>query len=169
MNKLSESRLAQMATARGVPPGFVPKPDKPKRFKNNNEESRMQKALVSWWSTACKRYAIAEELLFAIPNGMAFGGKEVWEVKRSNIRGKNAKEEGLRPGIPDLMLAVPKEFFDGGHLLYFHALFLEMKTATGVTSPLQRLIHSLLETRGYKVVICRSTAEAQKAIEEYLK
>lgn len=139
------------------------------RLKNNNEESRSQKTLIRWWSSACKRYDIPEQLLFAIPNGMAFGGKEDWQRKTSAIRAKNAKLEGLRPGWPDLMLAVPMEFFDGGHLFYMHSLFIEMKVAKGVVKPEQTLIHSLLIARGFKVVVCRSTEEAIEQIEEYLK
>lgn len=142
---------------------------KMKRLKNNNEESRSQKALITWWKSACNKYAIPEELLFAIPNGMAFGGKAEWQVKTSIIRGKNAKLEGLRPGICDLMLATPK--YRGvarKDELWDHGLFIEMKTAAGVVSPEQKLIHSFLTARGYKVVVCRSTEEAIKEIETYL-
>lgn len=150
-----------------VPPG------KKKRFKNNNEESRSQKMLIKWWSHRCKDYDIPEQLLFAIPNGMAFGGKAEWQVRTSIIRGRNAKLEGLRPGFCDLMLAVPVTQVLSTKMIpssieTFHGLFLEMKTAKGVVPPEQTLIHSLLSARGYKVVVVRSTESAINEIEDYL-
>lgn len=147
-------------------------PVKPKRLKNNNEESRSQKALIKWWAWRCKDYDIPEQLLFSIPNGMAFGGKAEWQVKTSIIRGKNAKLEGLRPGVPDLMLCVSRTWKPHKTLctpaVDYHALFLEMKTATGPVSVDQVLMHKFLAARGFKVVICRSTEAAIREIESYL-
>lgn len=152
---------------------IVVPPNKAKRLKNNNEESRSQKALIKWWAWKCKDYDIPEQLLFAIPNGMAFGGKEEWQRKTSAIRAKNAKLEGLRPGLCDLMLAVPHNALS--HMLGrapcyvdYHGLFLEMKTTKGVVSPEQTQIHTFLRARGYAVAVCRSTEEAIKAITDYL-
>lgn len=143
------------------------------RLKNNNEESRSQKALIKWWAHRCKDFDIPEQLLFAIPNGMAFGGKEEWQVKTSIIRGKNAKEEGLRPGCPDVMLAVPQDIVNVDYdrvpvCTQYHGLFIEMKTAKGVVKADQTLFHGLLEGRGYCVKVCRSTEEAILEIENYL-
>lgn len=152
---------------------IVVPPAKKKRLKNNNEESRSQKLLIKWWSTACKDYDIPEQLLFSIPNGMAFGGKAEWQVRTSIIRGKNAKLEGLRPGLCDLMLAAPVTQVLSAKMVptsirSFHGLFIEMKTAKGVVEPEQTLIHSFLRARGYYVVVCRSAEEAIKEIKNYL-
>ncbi len=150
-------------------------PAKPKtRLKNNNEESRSQKMLIKWWSHRCKDFDIPEQLLFSIPNGMAFGGKAEWQVKTSIIRGKNAKLEGLRPGVPDLMLAVPsgqQGVFSGKNdvpIFKYAGMFIEMKTATGVEGMDQFYMRGYLLSRGYHCVLCRSTDEAIKAIESYL-
>ena len=142
------------------------------RLKNNNEESRSQKALIKWWSTACKRFDIPEQLLFSIPNGMAFGGEADWQVKTSIIRGKNAKLEGLRPGVPDLFLAVGRAWrpskTECTQARDEHGLFIEIKKPIGVLSDEQKFIIPLLHSQSYRVLVCRSTEEAIKAIEEYL-
>lgn len=177
MRPLSEKNYAELSeqlAATGTVDMSKLTPLKSVRAKNNNEESRSQKALIAWWAKNCKRFDIPEQLLFSIPNGMAFGGKAEWQVKTSIIRGKNAKLEGLRPGVPDLMLAVPSGMagvFSGKSDVTVHkyaGLFVEMKTATGSVSTDQFMIHGYLLFVGYKVVICRSTEEAIREIESYL-
>ncbi len=110
----------------------------------------MQSALIAWWACACKTFGVPEPLLFAVPNA-GF---------RSPVAGAIMKREGLRKGIPDLMLAVSRH---GAHGLY-----VEMKTATGVLSHEQKtIIHALL-SEGYEVRVCRSTNEAMAVISRYL-
>lgn len=72
-------------------------------------EHNEQVALMKWWSLACNRYCIAESLLFAIPNG---GNRDV-------VTGALMKAEGVRAGVPDLFLSVPRGAY--------HGLFIEMK------------------------------------------
>lgn len=150
---------------------FVMPPPKPRK-KRTYEESDNQVAVFQWWATHCKSFGVAECLMFAIPNGSALGtGKEDWQVTQRVIRGKRAKREGSRPGIPDIMVAVPKRPSPATHgatTKHYSGLFVEMKTAKGVVSDEQEEAMGYLTARGYKCVICRSADEAIKVIKEYL-
>ena len=114
-------------------------------------EHAEQCALVSWWSYVCRNAGVPERLLFAIPNGGA----------RSAVTGATLKAEGVRPGIPDLFLAVPSKGYNG--------LFVEMKKKRcGRISPCQMQAKSELERFGYCVKVCRGFEEAKKEISRYL-
>src|SRR5690348_11492060 len=147
-------------------------PAAPKR-KRTYEESENQIRLFEWWALACKQYKIAECLMFAIPNGSALGnGREEWQVKQRIIRGKRAKREGSRPGIPDIMLAVPHRPSPRTHgetTPHYSGMFVEMKTAKGVVSDEQEQVIGYLIARGYKCVVARSFDEARREIEDYLR
>lgn len=112
-----------------------------------------QKALIKWWAIYSKRKGIPEVLLFAIPNG----------GKRSVQTAMILRSEGVRPGIPDLFLAVET---------YNHAgLFIEMKKQKGgvVSDIQQETIETIKEKTGYCVVVCKGFNEARQAIERYLE
>lgn len=139
------------------------------RKKRTYEESDNQVALFQWWATHCRSFGVAECLMFAIPNGSALGtGKEDWQVKERVIRGKRAKREGSRPGIPDIMLAAPSARPQSWQPKNHHGLFIEMKTANGKVSSEQEEAMGYLTARGYKCVVCRSCEEAITAIKSYL-
>jgi hypothetical protein len=71
------------------------------------------------------------------------------------------KNEGLMPGVPDLMIPL----MCGG----YGGLFIEMKRIKGsVTSANQKKWIELLNTNGYKAVICKGAVEAVREIEVYL-
>ena len=72
-------------------------------------EHEEQKMLIKWWSMSCTKFGIPEVCLFAIPNA----------AKRSMKIASMLKAEGMRSGIPDLFLAVPR--------CGKHGLFIEMK------------------------------------------
>lgn len=142
---------------------FVMPPPLPRK-KRSNEESRMQQALLAWWRANHKHFGVHEWLLFAIPNGRRKGA----------ITGATLKREGVRKGVPDLMLAVRggeivraperKEAIYGER----HALFLELKTLTGIVTPEQKEYHAVLAAQGYRVVVVRSLIEGINAITTYL-
>lgn len=114
-------------------------------------EHAEQVSLMQWWSLQCRRFGIPEQLLFAIPNG----------GQRNIITAKRMKDEGVRAGIPDLFLAVPRG--------KFHGLFVEMKkTRGGVVSDAQKACMQMLSDNGYCVTICHGFADAQEAIKGYL-
>lgn len=116
-----------------------------------DHEHQEQAALIKWWSFACKLYGLTEEMLFAIPNG---GLRQIQVAMK-------LKAEGVRSGVPDLMLAVPKG--------EFHGLFIEMKKSEGGrASDSQKTMMRGLISLGYKAVICHGWLAAKRCIEQYL-
>lgn len=115
-------------------------------------EHAEQVSLMKWWAMSCHRFGIAEQLLFAIPNG----------GHRDAVTGAMLKAEGVRAGVPDLFLAVPKH--------PRHGLFIEMKKAKGGrVSDRQNEMISRLEACGYACCVCHGWIEAAQAIEYYMK
>ena len=110
-----------------------------------------QKTLIDWWRYECRYYGCDERLLFAVPNGGL----------RSKATAAILKREGVRPGVPDLFLAVPRGTVPG--------LFVEMKTGRGVVRDVQLSFMELLRERGYRCVVARGFGEARRAIIEYLE
>jgi hypothetical protein len=150
-------RLQAHIDAKGSPDGFVPTPTK----RRKHTESAMQRALIRWWSVACRGFKLPEEVLFAIPNGGLRGAKE----------GHFMRLEGVRKGVPDLMLAVGRfsRIKPDWHVEErIHGLFIELKTHTGRLSVEQECYHGILRAAGYRVEVVRSFDEAIKAITRYL-
>jgi len=117
----------------------------------NYEEQKSQASVIRWFNLA---YSHIANLLYHIPNGQNVGPKV----------GARLKNMGLRPGVPDLCLSIPK--MDGRTVI--PSLFIEMKSSRGQLTQQQRQMKELLETQGHRVVVCRSFEEAINAIEEYL-
>lgn len=110
-------------------------------------------ALIEWWDYAYRSYGVSDkEALFHIPNQGAHG---------SPITGMHLKRMGVRKGMNDYMLCVPRNGFNG--------LFLEIKAKSGKTSPEQLKIHAMHKGNGYAVEVAKSFDEAQKVIHNYLK
>ena len=115
-------------------------------------EHREQVALMRWWSMACRSFGIDEALLFAIPNG----------GNRDAVTGAMLKAEGVRAGVPDLFLAVPRNEFGG--------MFIEMKKPKGGrVSRSQTDMLAALSSSGYKTSVCHGCEEAMTCIDEYLR
>ena len=90
--------------------------------------------------------------IFHIPNG---------SYKSVTARTKS-KQEGLKAGVPDLMLPVPNK----NH----HGLFIEMKRVkNSKVSVQQKQWIELLNKQGYKAIVCYGNNEAIKEIENYIK
>ncbi len=121
------------------------------------------------------------ELLHAIPNGGSRGDTE----KSRKIAGGVMKAEGVKPGIPDIFLPVPKlcntldfEIFGGSTPFYgvICGLYIEMKKPAekpvrggkGGLSDSQIYVSNLLMVDGYAVVVCYSWKEAANIIVKYL-
>jgi hypothetical protein len=116
-----------------------------------HNESKSQQALITWWAYTWRQYKLpCEALLFAIPNGGA----------RRIVEAVIMKREGVRKGIPDLFLAVPRG--------RYHGLFIEMKTTLGRLSPEQKCVGSFLSDGGYCWIVARSTQDAMTIIDRYL-
>lgn len=115
-------------------------------------EHEAQKAVCLWWKCQHKALGVRwENLLMHVPNG-----------QNSSARaGSRMKAQGLRAGVPDLFLAVPRG--------PYHGLWVEMKSAAGTCSDAQKAFHPLLLAQGYHVQVCKGWDQATRAITAYLK
>lgn len=113
-------------------------------------ESVEQQTLIKWARLARGKYPELD-MLYHITN----------EGKRSVVTCARLKSEGLKPGVPDLCLAVAR----GGA----HGLYIEMKrTKGGRVSPQQAAWLEKLAHEGYATAICRGWEQARDVIERYL-
>lgn len=113
------------------------------------EEYQAQCAVITWLGYEMKKYP---ELawLYAIPNG----------GKRSKKTAAMMKAMGVKAGIWDLCLPVPRGTY--------HGLYLEMKSADGSLTPAQRDFGQFLDSVGYATSVCRTAPEARDKILAYL-
>lgn len=112
-------------------------------------EHAEQCALFEWWNYQAPKEI--RNLLFAIPNGGA----------RDKVTGARLKAEGVRRGIPDMFLAMPKNGKAG--------LWIELKRSQGgIVSSEQAAMVSALLMQGYEAVICKGWLQAKDFIQRYL-
>ena len=116
----------------------------------NQGEHTEQVALFKWAAANIAKYPQLK-FMFAIPNG----------GKRNIQTARKLKAEGVKPGIPDIFLPVPK--------YHQHGLFIEMKFGKNKQTPAQKEVMSDLIQQGYACVVCYSWIESVCEIERYLK
>lgn len=109
-------------------------------------------SLMQWWAYMADKFGVDSRLLAAIPNG---GHRHIGTARK-------LKAEGVKAGMPDYFLFVPRGTF--------HGLALELKadTKTARLSDAQRTMKELIESRGYQFRVCYGTEEATDAIEDYM-
>ena len=113
-------------------------------------ESVEQQTLFRWAKMASGKWPELE-LLYHVPN----------EGKRSYKTAARLKAEGLKSGVPDICLPVPR----GG----YHGLYIELKRVKNsrVTQDQLDWIEALIE-QGYVAAVCRGCDEAIELITRYL-
>lgn len=113
-------------------------------------ESEQQQALFEWIEYSKAKF---EELtlLYHIPNG----------GKRNAREAARLKQEGVRPGVPDIHLPVANGTYIG--------LWLEMKAPKGKLSENQKEWKNKLEAWGHKVTVCYNWEQAAAEILNYLE
>jgi len=117
--------------------------------KPKTSESEEQKALIQWAKFQEKKYPELK-LLYHCPNGGS----------RNKIEAADLKRQGVKPGVPDLFLPVPRNNKAG--------LFIEMKVGRNkCTDNQKKWIRALME-QGYEVKVCYSAEEAIQVIKRYL-
>ena len=131
---------------------------KPKKRKS--PEHDMQVALFRW-ATAMRGQHPELYLLYAVPNGSSRTMYTAKNGKRFAPEGMRMRAEGMKAGVPDVCLPVPRRASG--------SLYIEMKAEKGATSEAQDEWISRLRSAGNNVEICRSTDAAIKVIENYLK
>lgn len=113
------------------------------------KEHQQQVALMHW--VQMQQYQFPElNLLHAIPNGGA----------RDPRVGAMLKREGVKRGVPDLSLPVPR----GG----YHGMYIELKSEKGRPTPEQKYWLSVLTEQGYYAVLARGWITAAEAITDYM-
>lgn len=114
-------------------------------------EDAHQIALMAWSSDPETRKQYPElEWLFHIPNGGS----------RHKAEAGKLKAMGVKPGVPDLGLLIPKG--------PYHGLFIELKKIGGKTSKYQDKWIEKLINSSYRVEICEGWKNAKAAIIYYL-
>lgn len=108
----------------------------------------MQAAVVAWAALQSATLP-ALRLLYAVPNG----------GPRSIVAAAKLKAEGVKPGVPDLVLPVPAMGFAG--------LYVEMKTKDGTVRPEQKAWIAALQEAGHRVEVCRSIEAAIAVLREH--
>lgn len=114
------------------------------------DPEHVEQSLLFQWAAVAVGQRPELAALYAVPNGS----------HKSRAAAAKFQREGLRAGVPDVVLPVPR----GG----YGALYVEMKSADGRVSPEQRAWHARLTALGNLVVVCRSAEAAQREIERYL-
>lgn len=126
-----------------LPPGT-------RRAKPVPHEANEQEALFGWARYMCGKYPEIE-LLYHIPNGGS----------RNRIEAANLKRQGVKAGVPDLCLPVPRG--------RFHGLYIEMKYGKNKPSEKQTKWLSTLRSQGYAAEICYGWQQAAELITKYLE
>jgi len=114
----------------------------------NLSEHDEQVAFFDWLELA----ALQDDrlsLAFAIPNG---GHRHIGVARK-------LKNEGVKPGIPDVCIPVAI----GG----YHGLWIEMKSAKGQPTPVQTKWIADLNGQGFLAVVCKGADEAIAVVEKY--
>ena len=114
-------------------------------------EAQHQAAVIKWSQQPHIRARYPElALLFHIPNGGT----------RDAVEGKHLKQQGVKKGVPDLCLPVPKGIY--------HALYIEMKTEKGRTTSDQEWWGNSLLLQGNMWEVCHGWESAVQVLEWYL-
>jgi hypothetical protein len=105
-----------------------------------------QCAFIRWF-----RHAYPKKLIAAFAN----------DGKRTPRQGAWMKDQGLLPGMPDILIASQNSGYP--------ALFIEMKYGRNKLTESQESIKKQLESEGYLVKVCYSWQEAKVEVECYFE
>lgn len=115
-----------------------------------NQEHHAQ-AAVMLWAKVNERQFPELKWLHAIPNG---GHRNIKVAQK-------LKAEGVKAGVPDLCLPVPRQGFSG--------LYIEMKIAPNKPTPNQIEWLEGLRQNGFKAIVCYGSNQAIAALQHYLE
>ncbi|MBD0844873.1 VRR-NUC domain-containing protein [Pectobacterium versatile] len=113
-------------------------------------ELEEQAALIEWADKTVIDGINIGDYLLHIPN----------EGKRGPKAARDAKRLGVRTGVPDLFLALPRGGYAG--------LWIEMKSKGGKLSDKQEVWLNRLEDVGYRAACCFGLNQAVKCINDYI-
>lgn len=112
-------------------------------------------AFVQWWAVFANTMKLNDRLLWATPNGSV----------RHPVVAMKLKAEGVRAGVSDYFLALPRN--------HKHGLFIELKkggigVSKGYATPEQLSFGAMVQEQGYAFTVAHGALEAEQAIEKYL-
>lgn len=134
-------------------------------------EDAEQKAFFEWCRlpSILKKYPQLE-FIYSSQSGMKFNNA---------IAGARAKSLGMRKGVPDICLPVPRWRYCpnqcGAKRFIYAGLYIEMKrpavkgASKGRASKEQNEMIDFLNAQGYKAVVCYGATQAIECVQEYLK
>jgi hypothetical protein len=108
-------------------------------------ESAIQKAVMEW----VRLQPTIRDFIIHIPN----------EGKRTTSYGKSLKDMGMRSGVSDLFIAMPRHDCNGA--------WIELKSKNGILRPEQRKFLEDMESQNYFAITCFSIESAIGTIEWY--
>lgn len=115
-------------------------------------EAQHQMAVFKWSAQPHIRKKYPElKMLYHVPNG----------GRRDKIEAKHLKSQGVRKGVPDLDLPVPRKGY--------HGLKIEMKADKGRLSPEQKWWIEELQKQGYLCKVCFGWESAINILMSYLE
>ena len=113
-------------------------------------EAEEQRALFSWAALQAGRYPELR-FMYHVPNG----------GKRNAKEAAHLKAEGVKAGVPDIVLPAARGCF--------HGLYIELKRQkSGSLSQDQKDYLDFLQKQGYCAVMCRGWKQAASTILMYL-
>lgn len=120
-----------------------------KKKKHDKPEERMQ---IEFFNQVPLFFPkLPNKLLLAVPNGGS----------RNIIEAKNLKAQGVKAGVSDVLLLIPKKGYS--------CLCMEFKTPVGNQSDEQKAFQYQAEKAGNKYVVVRSVKEAIDTLKWYLE
>lgn len=114
-----------------------------------DDESGHQEALFSWAAYNMQRMPELE-YMHHVPNG----------GKRDKATAIALKRQGVKAGVPDIHLPVPRG--------EYHGLYIELKAGKNTTTAKQREWLEFLRQQGYYTAVCYGWQIAAELIEKYL-
>lgn len=108
-------------------------------------ENSIQKAVMEW----VRLDPALRMCVIHIPN----------EGKRTSRYGKSLKDMGMRPGVSDLFIAMPRKGYNGA--------WIELKSKNGVLSDTQMEFLDDMKNQNYFTASCHSTEETISLIKWY--
>lgn len=116
---------------------------------HDNEEARIQSEFFRLVPLFFPK--LPDRLLFAVPNGGS----------RHKVEAANMKKQGVKRGVADVILQIPKKGFA--------SLCLEFKTSKGRQSKEQEEYQRQVEMAGSKYVVVRSVEQGINELKKYLQ
>ena len=129
---------------------IIETPARPAKRKRGAPEMKIQAECVK---IAWNEFPETRFSLFHVAN-------EVDRPDSSPMIGAMRRAEGIVRGVSDLILLLPRNGY--------HALCIEMKTESGYQSSFQKNWQSIVESNGYKYVVCRSAEQFRNELKNYL-